>query len=361
MAAVQHGRAVEVAGLVGPYAAGAQDGSLGEGGGHVLLGAFALGGGHQRPALHAGVGTAAQADPVRPSGEFGDEALGDALLDDEPGARGADLAAVHEGGVERLVDGGVEAFLGGAGVGEDDVGVLAAEFEGDLLDGLGGRAHHLRTAGETAGEGHEVDVRVGREARSDGVAGAGDQVRHAGRQAGLHQQTDEGHRGQRGDLAGLEHEGVAGGEGGGDLPGGLEERVVPGGDQGADADGFVDDDAVDVGGAGIDHAARALAGDEVGEVEEGVGDAVHVHAALFQRLARVAALQQRDAFAVAVQQDGGAAQQRGPLQHGGPGPLPAVEGRAGGADGRVGVRGAALRDDGEDRGVRRVEDLSGGS
>lgn len=94
---------------------------------------------------------------------------------------GADLAAVHEGGVEGLVDGGVEAFLGGAGVGEDDVGVLAAEFEGDLLDGVGGRAHHLRTAGETAGERDEVDVGVGGEARADGVAGSGDQVRDSRR------------------------------------------------------------------------------------------------------------------------------------------------------------------------------------
>lgn len=118
---------------------------------------------------------------------------------------------------------------------------------------------------------------------------------------------------------------------------------------------------MDVGGAGVDHAARALSGDEVGEVAEGVGDAVHVHAALFQGLARVAALQQPEAFAVAVEQVGGAAQQGGALQDGGLGPLPAVEGRAGGADGRVGVRGAALGDDGEDRGIRRVEDLSGGS
>ena len=68
------------------------------------------------------------------AGEFGDEAVAHGLLDDEPGAGRADLAAVDEGGVEGLVDGGVEALLGGAGVGEDDVGVLAAEFQRDLLD-----------------------------------------------------------------------------------------------------------------------------------------------------------------------------------------------------------------------------------
>lgn len=215
---------------------------------------------------------------------------------------------MHEGGIERLVDGGVESLVRCTGVGEDDVRVLAAEFEGDLLHGFGRRTHDLRTAGEAAGEGDEVDVGVGGEACADGVTGTGHHVGDTGRQPGFDQQADEFHRGQRGDLARLEDERVARGEGRGDLPAGLEQRVVPGGDQRADTDRFVDDDTVDVGGAGVDHASRALAGDQVGEVAEGVADAVHVDPSLFQGLARVPALQQRDALAVALEQVGGAAQ-----------------------------------------------------
>lgn len=160
---------------------------------------------------------------------------------------GADLAAVEERGVQGLVDGGVEAFLGGAGVGEHDVGVLPAEFQGDLLDGGCGRLGDLRTAGESAGEGDEVDVGVFGEPGAHGVAGAGDEVGDTVGQSGLGEEPDQVDRGERGDLAGLEHEGVARGEGRGDLPAGLEQRVVPRGDQGADADRFVHDDTVHIG------------------------------------------------------------------------------------------------------------------
>lgn len=265
---------------------------------------------------------------------------------------------MDEGGVEGLVDGGVEAFLGGAGVSEDDVGVLAAEFERDLLDRVGGGARHLRTAGESAGEGHEVDVGVFGEAGADGVAGARDEARDTGGQPGLGQQTEQRDGGQRGDLARLDHEGVAGGEGRSDLPTGLQERIVPGRDQRAHADGFVHDDAVDVGGPGVHHAPAALPHHEVGEVAEGVGDAVDVDAPLFQGLARVPALQQAEFLAVADEEVGDAAQQGGAVGDGGVRPGALVEGAAGGRDGEVRVLLVTLRDHGERLGIGGVEDLA---
>lgn len=265
---------------------------------------------------------------------------------------------MDEGGVEGLVDGGVEALLGGAGVGEDDVGVLAAEFERDLLDRVGGGARHLRTAGQAAGEGDEVDVGVLGQAGADGVAGAGDKPRDTGREPGLGQQTEQGDGGQRGDLARLDHEGVARGEGRSDLPTGLQERVVPGRDQRAYADRLVHDDAVDVGRPGVHHAPAALAHHEIGEVAEGVGDAVDVDAPLLQGLARVTAFEQPELLAVADQEVCDAAQQGGALGDGGVRPGALVEGAARGGDREVRVPLVTLRDHGERLGIGGVEDLA---
>ncbi|CAM5271146.1 hypothetical protein STENM36S_05617 [Streptomyces tendae] len=367
MAVVEDGRLVEVAALgplgrrLGTLAAAAQYGALGEGGGDVVLGLGALLRGDERPALDTVLGAAAEADHPGAAGEFGDEAFADGLLDDEAAARGADLAAVDEGGVECLVDGGVEALLGPAGVGEDDVGVLAAEFEGDLLDRDGGGLGDLGAAGQAAGEGDQVDVGVLGEPGADGVAGAGDDVRDAGGEAGLDEQVDQGDRGERRDLARLDHEGVAGGEGRGDLPTGLEERVVPGSDHRADADRLVHDDAVDVGRARVDDPAGGLAGDQVREVAEGVGDAVDVDAPLLDGLARVAALQQAELLAVAHEEVGDTAQQGGASGDRGVRPLARVEGPPGGGHREVGVLLVALRDHGERQGVRGIEDLAGGA
>ena len=57
-----------------------------------------------------------------------DELVVDRLLDDQPGAGRADLAGVQEDRGQREVEGDLEV-----GVGEHDVGVLAAELERDLL------------------------------------------------------------------------------------------------------------------------------------------------------------------------------------------------------------------------------------
>lgn len=208
---------------MGRSPAGPDDRALLAGRGDVRLDLGELLGGDEGAALDAVEGAPAEADGVGAAGQLGDEALADRVLDDQAGPGGADLATVEERGVQRLVDGGVEALVGGAGVGEDHVGVLAAELQGDLLHGRRGGPGHLRTAGEAAGEGDQVDVGVLGEPGAHRVARAGDEVGGPVGEPGLGEQLDQVDGGERGDLAGLEHEGVAGGEGRGDLPAGLEE------------------------------------------------------------------------------------------------------------------------------------------
>ena len=88
--------------------------------------------------------------------------------------------------------------------------------------------------------------------RGDGLAdlgaGAGHEVEHAGGQAGVVDDLGEDEGVERGDLAGLEHDGAAGGHGVGDLGGDLVERVVPRRDAADDADRLLDHEAVADGG-----------------------------------------------------------------------------------------------------------------
>ena len=125
--------------------------------------------------------------------QFGDEAVVDAVLDDQPAAGRADLAAVQERGGERVVDRGVEV-----GVGEHDVRVLAAELERDPLHVDGRRGHDRLPARETAGERDEVDIGALGERLPDAVARPEHQVDDTRRDAGLVEQPDEMDRGQRG-------------------------------------------------------------------------------------------------------------------------------------------------------------------
>src|SRR5260370_30662518 len=72
----------------------------------------------------------------------------------------------------------------------------------------------------------------------DGVAGAGKDREHGGRQASLHQDIGGRQRGEGSELGRLDHDGIATGQGGRDLPGSDDEGEVPGGDEGAHADGL---------------------------------------------------------------------------------------------------------------------------
>ena len=78
----------------------------------------------------------AEPDQLGAADQLVDELVVDRLLDDQPGAGRAHLAGVQEHRGQREVQRGLAV-----GVGEHDVGVLAAELEGHLLHGRRGRGH----------------------------------------------------------------------------------------------------------------------------------------------------------------------------------------------------------------------------
>src|SRR5262249_37565003 len=85
-----------------------------------------------------------------------DELVVDLLLDEQPAAGAAALTLIEEQAEERTLDGRVEV-----GVGEDDVGALAAQLQADALQvAPGGRLHDELAGGVLAGEGDLVDVLV---------------------------------------------------------------------------------------------------------------------------------------------------------------------------------------------------------
>ena len=302
------------------------------------------------PGLGLRVVRAAEADRARPLDQPVDEVVVDALLHQQPRAGRADLAGVQEDGGEGEVEGHLEV-----GVGEDDVGVLAAQLEGDLLDRGRGGGHHPPAGHQAAGERDQVDARV-LDQRGRGVrTGAEDEVADAGGQAGLLEQPHQDDAGVRRQLARLEHERVAGREAGRDLPGGLEERVVPGRDQRADPERLVDDAAEHVLAAGVDDPSGVLGRDAavVPEHRDHVGDVV---LALDQPLAGVARLGQRHLGDVALEEVGHPQQQVAPLAGGGRRPRPVVEGVVRRTDGGPRVVGAGLVDLGHEGAVGRAAD-----
>ena len=251
----------------------------------------------------------------------------------------------HRG--EREVDRRLEV-----GVGEDDVGVLAAEFERDPLDGRRGRGHDPGARRDAAGERDQVDVRVLGQRRAGLGPGAEHQIGDAGGQPGLLQRPHQQDRGRRRQLARLEHEGVAGQQRRGHLPGRLQQRVVPRRDQSADADRLVDHAADRIRAAGVDHPAGLGAAD-AGVVAEARRDVVHVVLGFDEPLAGVERLGAGEILAVAVDQVGGAQQHVRPFAFRRARPRARVEGLARRGDRGVGVLGGCLGDCARPAGRRR--------
>ena len=109
-----------------------------------------------------------------------DELFVDRFLHQDAAAGGADFALIDEDAEERAVDGGFEI-----GVGEENVGRLAAEFEGDALHSIGGLFHDDLADGGAAGEGDLVYVGMLNERSAAGFSEAGDDVDDAWRQAAV--------------------------------------------------------------------------------------------------------------------------------------------------------------------------------
>lgn len=123
------------------------------------------------------------------------------------------------------------------GVLEDDVGRLATELEGDLLQvGGGGGLEDLATDDGGAGESDLVDVHVGGEGGTGDLAKTRNDVDDTGGEAGLLDQAGGDEATKRSLLGGLHDDGVTASNGWTDLPRPHEKREVPRDNLTADCD-----------------------------------------------------------------------------------------------------------------------------
>ena len=274
-----------------------------------------------------------------------EEAVVHGALDEDAGAGAAVLAGVVEEGHGRGGGGGLEV-----GVGEDDVGALAAEFEGDALEERRALGQDLLAHGRRPGEDDLRDAGV----LDQGVARdgpvAGQHLEQTLGKSRLQGEFGQPQRGQRGRLGGLEEDGVARRERGGGAPGGDRHREVPGGDDADDAERFEDRD---VQAAGDRDLAAGQPLHSPGRVVEQVADVAGLPAGVADGVPGLADLQPGQFLEVFVDGGGEAAQQPGAVagREGGPGGL----GRGGAYDGGVDVGGGGGRDGGDDLFGGRVQ------
>lgn len=181
------------------------------------------------------------------------EGVVDALLDQDTAAGTAALAVVEVDAEVDPGDGVVDIR-----VVEDDVGALAAQLEGDLLQvTLGSGLQDLAADQGGASEGDLVNVHVGRHGSTGDTANAGDDVDDTWWEASLDDELANIEGGERGLLSGLEDDGVSRGDDGADLPGEHEQGEVPGDDLATDADGLMAG-VVEGLGIGVDNLAVDL-------------------------------------------------------------------------------------------------------
>ena len=127
------------------------------------------------------------------------------FLHEEPRTGAAALALVEEQREVRAFDGRIHV-----GVGEDDVGALAAEFQRDAFEvGFGGCLHDQVADLGRPGERHLIDVHVARDGRAGRRTVARQQVDHAGREARFENQFAHAQRRQRRLFGGLHHHGIS--------------------------------------------------------------------------------------------------------------------------------------------------------
>ena len=163
------------------------------------------------------------------------ELVVDRFLHQRAARAGADLALIereHREAFERLVE---ELIVRIHDVGEEDVGRLAAEFQRDRDDVLGGVLHDQAARRRLAGEGDLCDALALSERLARFEAEAIDDVDHARRQD-VSDQFGEHENAERGLLGWLQHDAIARRERGRELPHRHQQREVPGNDLADDAE-----------------------------------------------------------------------------------------------------------------------------
>lgn len=192
-----------------------------------------LGPGDQRAHVGPLVGRVADQDGLDRGGEEAEEAVVRRALDEDAGTGAAVLAGVVQEGHRGGGRGGLQV-----GVGEDDVGALAAEFEGDRLEERRALGRHPPAHGGRPGEHDLGDARVSDERVARDRTVSGEHLEQALGKVRLQGELGQAQRGQRGRLGGLEEDRVARREGRYRAPGRDRHREVPGRDDADDAERF---------------------------------------------------------------------------------------------------------------------------
>lgn len=209
------------------------------------------------------------------------ELVVDRLVDQNARAGAAALAVVE---VDTKVD--PRDGVVNVGIREDNVGRLATQLQGNLLQVALGRGLQDAPANQgRAGEGDLIDVHVVRDGSTGDLAETREDVDHTRREAGLLDQLGGIQTRQRRLLGRLQHDGVTGRNGRTNLPGPHEQREVPRNDLTANADGFMTR-VGQVVGIGVDGLANNLVG-PASVVAQAAGRVEHVALGLGQRLAVV--------------------------------------------------------------------------
>ena len=227
---------------------------------------------------------------AHPGQLFGDELFecrGDRAFDNKPAAADAALAGVEAHAEYDPVGGILEV-----GIGKDDLRVLAAELQAELLEVAGRSLQRPPACRRRAGEGHHVDVGMLGDRLSDLGAEPCDDVEHAGGQSCLGQDVRHDERRGRGEFGGLANDRAAGGQNERHTFGEDEEREIPRRDQAHDADRLARDQTEDavakiVEGLAMQHPRRA------GGIFVDVGRALDFAARLADRLAGLQRFEQR--------------------------------------------------------------------
>ncbi|TKW52316.1 hypothetical protein CTA1_3106 [Colletotrichum tanaceti] len=254
----------------------------------------------------------------------------DALLDEDPRAGDAGLAAGDEGAESDAVDGHVDV-----GLLEDEQRRLAAQLgcvAGQVAadDGADGPA-----GGGAAGDVDLADERVLDEGPAGGGAVAGQHAEDAVGQAGPLEDGAEQQGGQGRQLARLHDDAVAGGEGGRQLLDGDEQRVVEGGDLHHDAQRHAVDPVVQL---ARRRQHRALLGAQQRRVvPEPLDQRRHLRAHLAYRASRLAHLEGDQQGQLRRQELRRPVEDVGPDVARQPGPRPGLERVVREADGLVDV------------------------
>ena len=235
--------------------------------------------------VNAFVERIADAQAIHAALELGMEAVGDALLHQKPRTGAADLPLIEPDCIDEPLNGAVEI-----GVVKDDVGGLAAQFQGQRLAAACGGLADAAANGGRAGEGDLVNVGVGGDHLAHGAV-ASDDIHDAARDTCLAADIGKEERCKCGVFGGLQHHGIACRERWRDLPREHQKGEVPRHDLAADAKCRA-----------VRHFVIHQLGEARVEVEMALGEG-HVYVAAFaDRLAVIEGFEHGEEAAVFLQE-----------------------------------------------------------